>query len=79
MMECEEEEIAEGYMEILKQFGYVAMFSQVFPLAGPLAFVERLMALGIATIKFEVKRLSLISIFCDIFILSFHRNLFYQK
>jgi hypothetical protein len=27
MMECEEEEIAEGYMEILKQFGYVAMFS----------------------------------------------------
>ena len=27
MMEAEEDEIAEGYMDIIKQFGYICMFS----------------------------------------------------
>lgn len=56
MMEADEEDIPEGYMEILKQFGYVAMFSQVFPLAGILALVERFLALGKVILLFGNQR-----------------------
>lgn len=56
MMEADEEQIPEGYMDILKQFGYVAMFTQVFPLAGILAFIERLLALSLMLCNFSFQR-----------------------
>jgi hypothetical protein len=55
-MEAEEEEVADLYMERIKQFGYVAMFSQLFPLAGPLAFLECALFMGQLVLKFGVQK-----------------------
>ena len=55
----DDQEIAHNYMDLVMQFGYVSLFSTVFPLAAFVSYVSNALTLKSLYLEFELERRSM--------------------